>query len=1166
MKKKDNASAARRGSALVIVLGILAVIMLLAVAFTTFVRTELAGSTNLKNGLVARQALDSAIGHVMEAIDLSFGGVSNDWPVCIWPEPWLASSGNPGNDYYQSARRSGRTAARVLTAEAAEYLSPAQLALASSAECDWAPLYGAISTDYVKDSGSGNGFYGRGGVNHADGIIGRYAFVALETTGLLDMNRAGFYQGSSAAATAQASARAKSDAPSQAEWFVLPTGTNKFAFKNLTVTAPTQLAKWNAFATARNNDDAGFSSLADLRAAAETALDDPDQYAVNADGKHDGAYLPADLFATATPSLTPFLNPDGDPVVPLPTGSQTGSSSEMRKFAKVAYTNMVRVFAHSRADAWGDGAATDASADQIELYGGSLKLSRPRLATVALLDALDDGSGTAHWLPGSLDGGQSYWRDLKDGISTTVSLADGPKTVSEPALGSLVDNAANFPMTEPLPCLSWTYAYFTLEGDGRGGAVSYEPDFNAAGFDPARASSDPADYHVIYSGTVHLGAVALLADATNSIPAEIKNKLKLKLDYEVLPEFPAVGGSGGGNVRALLDDGTLIVWDGLFKNSSVTVSEVAGGTTAISLHAKAEWPVTITCQAKTVPSTWGGGGGGGGGRPAPPEADAPQPAGRDQEEAPVFYPMCKAAVGDPVNPRAGGVAVFVPVRMKATISVGDEVVQQVPAPAISDKWIRMNMGVWHNWNAVAPEERYHWGSFTARDIVQVDEENVVGPFAPGWAMCTCPTFAMDTTSLNTKVMDQADAGSGLAISMSAVTDPVRPTMFWVNDGMARYAALDATTDFGKLCKKLVTYFDSTPTQLEGAERTGPAALFNWLQYEYLFGSNGAEGKGAMLPVHGSTDRTRFLPDALHSQEADGDPFASGGGSSWPLDRWRDDALTHIQNRAFGSVGELGRVMCGPYETLSLFKTFRPKDFTDNKGGADFHRVLDYFGSSNPRVSADDKELFDALYLGRVNLNAPRLVTMDGPTMGKTSDVRNPYPIAAALTGVPLSDGDSSGLKPDDALAIAAAIVQGSGAEEENRHGFAGKTVTDKIVRGVADLGNCDDTVNTLLDRILQLNGVKSDESREAVLARAADSFTTRGQTFLVVIRADAYTPRYGEETAEDGGGTTLATTHAVVELFRDPETARYPDGTPMEDKDGNPVYFHNWYIKAVHVL
>ena len=122
------------------------------------------------------------------------------------------------------------------------------------------------------------------------------------------------------------------------------------------------------------------------------------------------------------------------------------------------------------------------------------------------------------------------------------------------------------------------------------------------------------------------------------------------------------------------------------------------------------------------------------------------------------------------------------------------------------------------------------------------------------------------------------------------------------------------------------------------------------------------------------------------------------------------------------------------------------------------------------------------------------------------------------------------------------------------------------MRGVADLGNCDDTVNTLLDRILQLNGVKSDESREAVLARAADSFTTRGQTFLVVIRADAYTPRYGEETAEDGGGTTLATTHAVVELFRDPETARYPDGTPMEDKDGNPVYFHNWYIKAVHIL
>ena len=109
--------------------------------------------------------------------------------------------------------------------------------------------------------------------------------------------------------------------------------------------------------------------------------------------------------------------------------------------------------------------------------------------------------------------------------------------------------------------------------------------------------------------------------------------------------------------------------------------------------------------------------------------------------------------------------------------------------------------------------------------------------------------------------------------------------------------------------------------------------------------------------------------------------------------------------------------------------------------------------------------------------------------------------------------------------------------------------------------------NPILTDIMQTSVAArdSDAEREGYIGNAVNAFTTRGQTFVVVIRADAYTPRYGEESST-GDGTTLATTHAVVELFRDPEYARYPDGEPLHDADGTPVFFHNWYIKSFHVL
>ena len=117
----------RRGSALIIVLGMLSVLLLMSVAFSTFTRTERSGSTNVKNAQVARAAMQSAVAHVVEAIDLSFDSPANNWPVACWPHPFLSSSEEPSDDFLQSARLGDKETANahVLTAEIAENLTPA---------------------------------------------------------------------------------------------------------------------------------------------------------------------------------------------------------------------------------------------------------------------------------------------------------------------------------------------------------------------------------------------------------------------------------------------------------------------------------------------------------------------------------------------------------------------------------------------------------------------------------------------------------------------------------------------------------------------------------------------------------------------------------------------------------------------------------------------------------------------------------------------------------------------------------------------------------------------------------------------------------------------------------------------------------------------------------
>ena len=172
--------------------------------------------------------------------------------------------------------------------------------------------------------------------------------------------------------------------------------------------------------------------------------------------------------------------------------------------------------------------------------------------------------------------------------------------------------------------------------------------------------------------------------------------------------------------------------------------------------------------------------------------------------------------------------------------------------------------------------------------------------------------------------------------------------------------------------------------------------FNWLQLNWLF-----EDKYNLEPVTSWMLRGRpFRPDMLHS-DADplngGEPFywQHGQGSQAKL---KKGLVAKIPNEPYDSVGDMGTVRIGPYETISLVRSYRY-----GTSVTDFHRVLDYFSATEDRSDPEgDGELFSGIARGRVNLNMPPLVRWNSKkAIRATTDgmLPNPYPTIAAMVDV-----------------------------------------------------------------------------------------------------------------------------------------------------------------------
>ena len=1341
--KTDNK---RSGSALVIVLGMLSVMMLMAVAFATFMRTEQAGTTNLKNGHVARQSLSTALGRVIEAVDMSFDSPTNDWAAPIWPEPWLASSGSRTNDYLQSARlavKGGRNdsgatvsdhervGAQLLTYEMTKYLTPAQIAMARSAKVDWAPIHSSIKvSDPIKNRPSGVNLYGDLGRPGEDTIIGRYAFLVLPTTGLLDPNLS-FTNGTPNTAVQIQRRRFVSD-PSA---YILPTADAKFenapgSGEAEAVEVPRTIDNAAQYLDKRKQSGGSFVSFADIRLQLEDKRNSTVQLGGRLDAKGSSgaldllwpsgksllkdaqvwnksnssvtrnSFFPADQVGGFSMALE-GLDPDGFPRLHLPTedelkgknGVSKLSSAEMDRFAARALVNMGKVFARSRKSAGlSSGEVSDSSKDELTFYeaaGSSKKItvSKARLATVAMLDAMDEDL-----VPGKADlagwSKKNIWSALPSVSSGRND--DDPNRVADSKPGST--DPLDFPATEPVPLLSHTWAYVTWEScttnwycTGRGNSFVEGglPPYNTwkTWIDPAAGGFSSRDFEkwaVVYKGRIHAGAAAAFYNQAPEWKDFPKHKYTMTMDWDVMSTWPAENSvsrsSGKNTIVPLFEDGDLISWgpakpapapNGWLRmdNSNPFI----GPTAPDRSYSAVKKGLAIKGAADAPSEVWIGVSSDGNANSKGFSNDST--TGGD----PVFYVLCSLDADKSTLPRLvdsdgdGTVDswsepkfvfppptnaeyengddqdVWLPIRMKVTIkdeNTGD-IVQQVPAPRIdgNDKayWIGMDAYVWHG------DKSKHFQGDTmeigklisgaaASGKTQLDAKQALGW---GWAMCTVPQFGMDTTCLVT----HRENDGGMQRNYPG-------TMYWINNRITRDESI--LSDDVKWIKKFRKEIDENACDdlEEPQQLTIP---LNEFQQNWIFGDNPRSSPDFSFWLDavftGSADKNYVSrPDFLHRwAPGDGPNLDVSDGSL--MSNKNADVVKALRSRiangkAFRSPADLGNVMCGPYETLSLYRTYRPK-----AGGAvptyraDFHPVFDYFASSQAQDRyptykdySDSGEMTETsgengfpkqlaysalLPEGRVNLNAPGLVHLESRAplratewvhgSGRTYNalqrfVPNLYPYQSALIGAPyqaegFSTGTSGSAAPkqlDEKQAAAVAVAMHKAIEETAvRHGsirFA--TPTDKddfedagwpMARSLSDcLGTADKETslpNPLLEMLMTGNldhfdsnyssgtsfdDLATDADREALLANIGDSFATRGQTFLAIIRADAYTPKFGEEEST-ADGNSLATTHALVELWRDPEPARTADGL-LPEVDGKPYAFHNWYIRSFRVF
>lgn len=235
---------------------------------------------------------------------------------------------------------------------------------------------------------------------------------------------------------------------------------------------------------------------------------------------------------------------------------------------------------------------------------------------------------------------------------------------------------------------------------------------------------------------------------------------------------------------------------------------------------------------------------------------------------------------------------------------------------------------------------------------------------------------------------------------------------------------------------------------------------------------------------------------------------------------------HVKNKPLETVGELGHLPIGPWATIRLTgfdkevetsEDFEKDDFWNNfnqlpevyspEDGKDvvmpFHTVLDHFTTRGATR-------------GLINLNSPDPATLAMAFYDMPLDTETLSAVDDKDCDVTVTDSDAEDL----ASVLLDSWSQHNEDEDEpvpfsrlSQLGYAFEA-DPEVLGGVAE---------------------PSNYYREAAIRNSCGLFTTRGMTFTIIMRGEAFTPTFGRIAVSDEAGTTHATRTAIAQVWRDTE-------------------------------
>jgi Tfp pilus assembly protein PilX len=217
---------------------------------------------------------------------------------------------------------------------------------------------------------------------------------------------------------------------------------------------------------------------------------------------------------------------------------------------------------------------------------------------------------------------------------------------------------------------------------------------------------------------------------------------------------------------------------------------------------------------------------------------------------------------------------------------------------------------------------------------------------------------------------------------------------------------------------------------------------------------------------------------------------------------------HVANAPLKTAGELGYLLCGPWETVRLYDHF-PSDATPN----DYHRVLDYFEMRDPAAAP----------VGKVNLNNAPVDVLALLYLG--------MPLRSEKAGNYLASWNSDGTDAARPLTAASALPQTLATNLYNGLRANGP------IRGLSALANVYSAGSSAAQAITNHLGsfgsskFVGEFEREAVIRNIAGLLTVKQQMFTIILRADAFTTRFGSDQLKDG--TVLSSAIAIAQVYRE---------------------------------